>query len=559
MSQNGIPDRINMMTRWSALKTERSSWMMHWQELSNYLMPRQGRFFVQDRNQGGKRQNNIYDSTGTRAARTLAAGLMGGATSPARPWFRLTLQDKDLAEVHSVKVWLDQVTEMILMVFQKSNTYRALHSLYGEMGVFGTGASLISPNFRDVLRHTPLTTGEYCIAQNWDGEVCTLYREFQKTVGEIVKEFGRDNCSIAVKNLYDAGCLDQWVTIIHAIEPRADRDPRKLDSMNMPFKSTYFELGEDKKILRESGFKRFPGIVPRWDVAGGDIYGNSPGMEALGDVKQLQHMNIRLGQAIDYQTKPPLQVPITMMNQKIETLPGGISYYDPAAGGSQGAIHSAFQVNLDLTHLQLNMSEVRGRIKESFYTDLFLMLSNIEHTGMTATEVAERHEEKLLMLGPVIERLDNEGLNPLVDTAFDFLVEARALPPAPDELHGHMLEVVYTSVLAQAQRAVATSGVDRFVATLGQIATFKPDVLDKFDSDKWADSYSDMLGVDPQLVVANDQVAIIRQQRAQAQQQQAMAEQAQMNSQTAKNLGATPTDGGNAASNVLDLFAQGVA
>src|SRR5689334_5634528 len=215
MIQNGIPDRINMMTRWSALKSERASWMAHWQELSNYLMPRQGRFFVQDRNQGGKRQNNIYDSTGTRAARTLAAGLMGGATSPARPWFRLTLQDKDLAENHSVKVWLDQVTEMILMVFQKSNTYRALHSLYGEMGVFGTGASLISPNFRDVLRHTPLTTGEYCIAQNWDGEVCTLYREFQKTVGEIVKEFGRDNCSIAVKNLYDVGSLDQWVTIIH--------------------------------------------------------------------------------------------------------------------------------------------------------------------------------------------------------------------------------------------------------------------------------------------------------------------------------------------------------
>jgi hypothetical protein len=552
-----ITERSKMLNRWGALKSERSSWMEHYQEISNFLMPRSGRFFVQDRNKGGKRHNNIYDSTGTRANRVLSAGLMGGATSPARPWFKMRVQDKELMKSPAVKLWLAEVTEMILTVFQKSNTYRALHTMYGEMGAFGTGASLIAPDFKDVIRHYPLTTGEYCLAQDFRGEVCTLYREFQKTVGELVKEFGKAKCSLAVQNLFDRGALDTWVTVIQAIEPREDRDITKRDSINMAWKSCYFELGKDNdKVLRESGYKRFPGVAPRWEVNGGDIYGNSPGMEVLGDIKQLQHQNLRQGQAIDKQTNPPLQVPVSMLNQKVETLPGGVSYYDPAM--PNGGIKSLYEVNLNLADLSMNMDEVRRRIKEGFYTDLFLMLSNIDHTGMTATEVAERHEEKLLMLGPVIERLDNEGLNPLVDNTFDQLAEAGALPPPPPELHGQMLQVVYTSVLAQAQRAVATNGVDRFVGNLGQIATMKPDVLDKFDSDAWVDAYSDMLGIDPTLIVAGPQVAIIRQQRAQAQQAAAEAEQMNMASQTAKNLGQTPTNGGNAASDVINLFAQGV-
>jgi hypothetical protein len=551
-------ERTRMIQRWGSLKQERTSWIDHYREISSYLLPRSGRFLIEDRNKGGKRHNNIYDSTGTRALRVLCAGLMGGATSPARPWFRLSVQDKELAKSEAVKVWLSQVTDMILAVFARSNTYRALHTMYGEMAGFGTGANLIVADYKDVIRHFPLATGEYCLAQDWRGEVCTVYREFQKTVGELVMEFGRDKVSHAVRNLYDRGNLDAWVTVVHGIEPRMERDTRKLDPQNMAWRSVYFELGTDgDSNLRESGFKRFAAICPRWEVgSSSDIYGHSPGMEVLGDVKQLQHQNLRKGQVIDYQTKPPLQVPLTMKNQPIETLPGGISYYDPST--AHGKIESAWQVNLNLDHLRLDMGEVRQRIKEGFYTDLFLMLSNIDHTGMTATEVAERHEEKLLMLGPVIERLDNEALNPLVDNAFEQLLAAGALPPPPPDLHGQQLEVVYTSVLAQAQRAVATNGVDRFVGNLGQIATFKPDVLDNFNSDVWARKYSDMLGIDPELITPSNQVAIVRQQRAQAQAQAQQAAALEQASVAARNLGQTPTTGGNAASDVMNMFAQGV-
>jgi hypothetical protein len=173
---------------------------------------------------------------------------------------------------------------------------------------------------------------------------------------------------------------------------------------------------------------------------------------------------------------------------------------------------------------------------------------------MTATEVAERHEEKMLMLGPVVERLHSEMLDPLIETTFEHMLAAGIVPPAPPELSGMDLNVTYVSMLAQAQRAIATNGVDRFVGNLGQIASFKPDVLDKFDSDVWADKYSDMLGVDPELIVAGDKVALIRQQRAQAQQQAQQAAQMEQVANAAGKLGGVQTPTGNAGNDVMQAF-----
>jgi hypothetical protein len=305
-------------------------------------------------------------------------------------------------------------------------------------------------------------------------------------------------------------------------------------------------------MLRESGFKEFPALSPRWAVAGGDIYGLSPGMEALGDIKQLQHEQLRKAQGIDYQTKPPLQVPTSLKNQGINSLPGGVTYVDAAA--QNAGIRSSFQVNLDLSHLLNDIVDVRERVRGSFYADLFLMLANNDLGRMTATEVAERHEEKLLMLGPVLERLHNELLDPMISMTFERMITAGIVPPPPMELQGMEINVEFVSMLAQAQRAIGTNSVDRFVGNLGAIAGMKPEVLDKFDADKWADHYSDMLGVDPELITPDDQVALIRQQRAQAEQaaqQQAMMAQG---ADTMSKLGTVNTDQKTLANDVMRQF-----
>ena len=547
------PKRDKLFTRWGQLKAERATWWAHWQEITTYLLPRNGRYFVKDRDKGWRRHNNIYDNTGTRALRVLGAGMMAGATSPARPWFRLATSDPTLNSYQPVKMWLDDVTKRMQLVFQKSNTYRALHGMYEELGAFGTAASIVLPSYDTVIHHYPLTVGEYCIATDYQGKVCTLYREFEKPVAEIVKEFGYDNCSTVVKNMFDRGSLDQWIRLIHAIEPRADRDHTKRDAKHMAWGSYYFEVGGNPdKYLSESGFRDFPALVPRWATAGGDIYGNSPGMEVLGDVKQLQHEQLRKAQAIDYKTKPPLQVPTSMKNRDVETLPGGITFID---GNNSAGIKTAFEVNLDLNHLLMDIQDVRERVRGGFYADLFLMLANATDTRMTATEVAERHEEKLLMLGPVLERLHNELLDPLIETTFNRMIEANALPPIPKELQGVDLNVEFVSMLAQAQRAIGTNSIDRFVGNLGVVAGIKPEVLDKFDADQWADAYSDMLGVDPNMIIAGEQVAKIRQARNQAMAAKEQAAAMHQQSETARNLGNAPTgDGTNALMDIMNQF-----
>jgi hypothetical protein len=545
--------RQNLLMRWGQLKTERSSWWGQWQEISQYLLPWGGRYFRQDRDKGGRRAMSIYDNTASRALKTLGAGLMAGATSPARPWFRLGTHDPELNNAQPVKLWLADVAQRMHTAFQKSNTYRALHQVYEELGAFGTAATIVEPNFNSVIHHYPLTVGEYAIATDWQGKPTVIYREFEKTVSDTVREFGYANCSSTVQSAYNTGQLETWVPVMHAIEPRTDRDPSKRDAKNMQWASYYFELGgAENKVLRESGFKQFPALAPRWAVSGGDIYGNSPGMEALGDIKQLQLEQLRKSQGIDYQTNPPLQVPTDLKNRDTDRLPGGITFMAP---GSTQKIETMFDVNLNLEHLLVDIQDVRERIRESFFSDVFMMLANSSNPQMTATEVAERHEEKMLMMGPVLERLNNELLYPLVELTFTHMVEMGALPPPPQELAGMDLAVEFVSMLAQAQRAIGANSVDRFVGSLGTVAGIKPEVLDKFDQDNWADVYADSLGIDPSLIVASDKVAMVRQARANAEAMQQKIQAAQQASVAAKNVAqagqASQAGGG---SDVMGMF-----
>lgn len=563
--------RQQLLIRRGALQTERASYLEQYRELSKFITPRTGRFLVTDRNKGDKRHNNIIDNEGTRGNRVLGAGLMAGMTSPARPWFRLGLSDRSLMEYGPVKIWLNAVTEIMRSVFQKSNTYRALHMLYEELGAYGTGASIVMDDFQDVIRHYPTTCGEYMIATDHRGEVCTLYREFDMTVAALVAEFGIDMVSPAVRNMFESGrALDSWVTIMHVIEPNRDRDRKNPFSKNLPWTSIYMELAgtptgqlDKNQFLREKGFKRFPALCPRWHTSGGDIYGDSPGMEALGDVKQLQHGQLRKAQAIDYKVKPPIQVPLAMKNQPLATLPGGVMYVDQT--NPHGGIRSAWDVNMSIGEQLEDIRDVRQRIRGTFYVDLFLMLAqndspDASRQPITAREVAERHEEKLLMLGPVLERLHNELLKPKIDLTFDRMIEAGIVPPPPDELDGQELQVEFISMLAQAQRAIGVQGVDRLVQTVGTIATFQrnsgmtPTALDKLDFDEIIDQYADMLGVDPNLVVASDQVAIIRQQRSEVQAQAAKQAQIGAMAETAATLASAPTNEPNALTDAVSAF-----
>jgi hypothetical protein len=509
------------LRRKAALWKERSSMDGHVQDISMFLLPRSSRFYSDDRNRTNAADyNSIIDETGTLAHGTLASGLMAGMTSPARPWFRLATPDTDLMEYAPVKTWLYKVNRKQLQIFAKSNAYRAFYSIYAQLGIAGVAANLVVDDYDNVLHNYPLVFGQYALACNEKGVVDTVYREVQLTVSQTVEMFGREACSQSVRNMWDRGNYDQTVKVVHAIEPRYERDPRYADSKNMPWSSCYYEEGRDreKQYLRESGFMEFPAVCPRWDVDGNDTYASRwPGATALGSVKQLQQEQLQKSTAIDYQVDPPLQIPTEYKNKDMDRLPGGTMYVD--ANSPTGGVRSAFDVNLRLDYLLADIQDVRGRINASFYVDLFRMLQNDTRSNITAREIAERHEEKLLMLGPVLERLHNEMLSPYIELTFakmqraGLFAKGQELEPPP-ELEGVELDVDFVSVLAQAQRAVGVASVDRIIGTVGSLVQLDPKAIDKIDIDQTIDVYADMLGADPSIIRADEEVEKIRAARA---------------------------------------------
>lgn len=554
MAKNVETVRSKLNTSWGQLDSEYASWKSHYMELSKFLMPRNGRYFTSDRNRGEKRHNSIYDNTGTRAAGTTGSGLLGGATSPARPWVRVVTPDEEANKVHPVAAWLDEVTKRILRVFAKSNTYRVLHQMYEELAVFGTAACLVMSDFDSVIHLYPLTVGEYRLAQDFKGRVNTCYRKFEKTVAEVVGEFGLDKCSKNVQEQFRSGGLRNPVTIVHVIEPRKDRDATKKDARNMPWKSCYYEEGNSEdRYLRESGFERFPVLAPRWSVVGGDVYGHGPGMEALGDVKQLQHEQLRKAQGIDQKCIPAVQAPTELKNRDVNFAPGGVTFVDSAS--ATAGVRNAFEVNIDLADLLADIVDVRGRIRASFFADLFLMLSLAgTNTKMTATEVAERHEEKLLQLGPVLERLHNELLEPLVRLCYEELLKNGGLPPAPQELAGAPLMMEFISMLAQAQRAVGVAGVERVLGIAVGLAEAKPEILDNIDADRLWSEINDMIGVTPRITIAPKERDMLREARAKQQAAAMQSEQMAQNAGAVKDLAQAPTQSNSALSDIVSLF-----
>lgn len=535
-------DRTYYRQRMGALDTERSGWVSHWRDISEVFHPIGGRFLHTDRTKAKDRFHDIIDNTGIRARRVMGAGLMAGMTSPARPWFRLAAPDPKVNDQDDVRRWLDDVTQLMREIFARSGIYRVLHAVYDELGSFGTAAAILQPSHGTVMRGHGMTVGEYWIAQSPEQRVDTLYREFDMTVEQIIAAFPRERISATVRNAYDRGHKDQWHTIVHAIEPRHTRDPRKRDAANMPFRSVYFEKdATEGGFLSEGGFRTFPALAPRWDLSSvTDVYGWGPGSMALGDGAELQRLQVMKGKAIDYQADPPVQVPASMKNRE-DLLPGGVSYY-PDTMGATGGVRSAFEVPLRLDYVLEQIRDVRERIDAAFYVDLFLLISQQDDVR-TATEISIRQEEKMLMLGPVLERLHDELLSPLVDYTFTRMVEARLLPPAPEALQGQDLNIEFVSALAQAQKAVGLGAMDRLLGTVGAVAQFRPEVVDKLNADEIVDRYADMLGLDPDMIVANDQVALIREQRAQAQQAQLAAEQAPAQAQAIKSMSEVDPEG----------------
>jgi hypothetical protein len=457
----------------------------------------------------------------------------------------------DVSDNTPVRLWLDEVTKRALTVLSQSNAYNAFHVIYEELGVFGTGCVLIEEDYEDVIRCQTLTVGEYYLGSSGRNEIDTLYREYVLTVAQLVERFGKENCSPTVKSLYEAGQHDKELNVCQAIEPNDDRAPQVPGLKGRKYRSLIWEWGQAPNLLLElKGYHEKPFCAPRWHVIGNDSYGRSPGMECLAASKSLQMLEKRSAQAIDKVLNPPMVGSVAMKNEPASLLPGGVTY---VANMAQDGFKPAYQVPPDIRGAEAKIAKAEERIKATFFADLFLMISQLE-TVRTATEIIERKQEKMLMLGPFLERSQFELINPFIERIFGIMWRARLIPPPPKEIVGRALDVEVVSTLSDAQKSTATTGIERLVAFTGNLAAANPAVLDNLDMDEAVREYADLIGVTQRLIVEQGKRDAARKQRAQ-QAQMAQAAQMGMAAVTgAKTLSETEMGAGQSA---LDMMMGG--
>ncbi|MDX7490204.1 portal protein [Serratia marcescens] len=541
----------------SQLVTARSTYDAHWKELSDFILPNCGRFLTTDAGRN-KRNTKVVDPTGGLASRTLESGMLSGITSPTRPWFSLNTPNKQLMDSWPVKMWLSQVVELMNDVMNKSNWYQSLTVLYRYLGTFATGAISILEDDEDVIRTHVLPIGSYYISNSDRLQVDTVFRKFSMTCRQLVAKFGLENVSDSVKSAWDTGAYETWFEVVHAVLPNTNRDTGKLNSKNKRYSSVYYEPGgSGDKLLSESGFDEMPILVPRWDINGEDAYGSScPGILALGGVKALQLQQKRKDQAIDKLVNPPMMAPSSMKNERLSLLPGDVTYYN-GAGDTQG-FKPVYEINPRISELLESIQDGRQLTNECYFVPLFNMFSNINTRSMPIEAVNEMRDEKMLQIGPVLDRLNDELLDPAIDRIFNIMNRRGMLPPPPEELQGQPLRVEYTSVMAQAQKAVGIGSIERFVGFIGNMtAAGFQQAADKLDVDQAIDAYGDMLGVPTTITKSDEQVQAEREQRAQQEQAAQSLQMGTGAADIAKTLSQAGTGDPNLLTSIQQAMQQG--
>ena len=546
------------------MRVNRYSWWTHWREIADYLLPRRYRWLITPNMQsrGSPINQHILDSTGTLAARNLAAGLMSGVSSPTRRWFDLRVGTIDTTQTSPISLWLAEVHRLMTMVFAGSNFYSSMAILYLDLVVFGTAVMLIYEDHDEMIRcHNPCL-GEYYLTNGPTNRPETFGREFTYTIQQLVEEFGRENCPpdiVALFDQADGSGKTKEVVVAHLIEP--NKDPAKWGfPSHFKWREAYWiwqstspqgGVSPQQGFLRKKGYHECPFIAVRWDLVSNDPYGRSPGMDALPDIKQLQLETRRKAQAIDKMVNPPMVADIQLKNQPASLLPGGVTYVSGMTTGKVG-FASAYTVDPKLREMMEDLNEVKERIKTIFYNNLFQMISQFEpKSNITAVEIDARRSEQMIMLSPVLERLNEEGLKKIIDRTYGIVERAGILPEAPPEIAGAEINVDFISMLEQAQDASAAAGIERVFGMVGNlVGVTGPDVMDNVDVDYGIQKYSSLLNNDPKLIRAPQQLEVIRQKRAQeaqmAQQQQAV-DQAEQLAKGAKTLSETPTGAGSNA------------
>lgn len=569
--------------RYDGLKSspERTQVETHCQDVADVISPRKATF-TGHRTPGSKRMSYVLDSTGITANDLLAAGLHGLATNPATKWFSLRIVGQkvpgpngkmiDINEVPEVQEYLSNVEEVMWQrIYQPgSNFTTSLHECYLDLGAFGTSVLFVGQRDDGGLMFQDRSLSECLIAENDEGRVDTVFRCTPYTVRQLwqmrktkTNPEGWD-LSDKVKQMWEEQQWDATVNVVHAVYPREEREYGAKGKENMPWASCYFEYDTGHQ-LEMGGFPEFPYLVARWSKFGSEIYGRSPGMTALPDVKMLQAMELAKIKLLQKAADPPMWLKDDGLVGGQRSVPGGITYF--RGNPNEGVMLQPVSLQ-GIQALIADQEQLRQRILRTFYADIMRMLDQ-KTQQMTAFEVAQRTGETMRLLGPLIGRLEGEMLGPLIERVFGILSRQNLLPVPPEAIQGAEFSVEYVSPIATAQKQSAMNGIMQAMQlplSLGPeigAAIIKKNVnVDKLFRWIW-----DLFNNDPDLLTDDEELAQADQmERAAAGVQMAQpvmdmlmkgGQAAKAGAGAVKDIGAAQAEGGIDLNALLQSAAQG--
>jgi hypothetical protein len=525
-----MDDRVGEIFRdQEAMDSTKANWNWHWSQIAQQVLPRSDYFNRQDQTEGQKRTEHMFDSTAASACERAAAAMESEITPRTQRWHGLSLSDPSLAEDPKWDRWLEQVVDIMFKARYSpyANFASQASESYMSLMAFGTQAMLVDEVVGKHLRYKSIHLSEICIAENHVGLIDKVHRKFTLTARQAVQKFGIDMLPDSIARVAEKE-PERTFEFIHAVKPNDDGDK---DAKGMAFCS-YYVACEGRKIVMAGGYRTMPYAVSRNVTSPKEIYGRSPAMTALADIRMLNEMEkttIRAGhRAVD----PPLLLSEDGALQAFSVRPNALNYGGVDSNGRPTVIPLQTGANLPLS---FDMSEQKRKsINDIFYLTLFQIL--VQNPQMTATEAMLRAQEKGALLAPVMGRQQSEFLGPLISRELDILTHAGQLPPPPAPLHEVDMDIEYTSPLVRAQRSGEGVAIMNTLNAVLPFAQIDQKVLKRFNFDEIPVVLAEINGMPSKLLYTDEEMDAINAQEATAQQAQAAVAAAPALSQSVLNI-----------------------
>ena len=524
----------------SNLEVDRAIFISRWKEIARQMLSSYGSW-----GKSADTQKNLddtasnFDNTANQASNLMADGLMGSCFGRNIAWFSLLFEKDDWNKDKSAAEWLYNQERIVYRQFDRSNFYDEARSFVRLGADFGTATMFMQehpeegkPFFRT------LHPKDVVLMENRFGVVDTMIRDIYLTKDDAIKEFGEKKLPETIRANED---YTKKFIFHQYIGPnyRFELNVKGTDE----YISIYWSDEDATKTLKEERFPRKPFVAWRWNRdLEGCVYGTqSPGLMQISNMKSVNNLTENVQKQSQLIVEPPIKATEGLV---VNFRPRGLNSL------KNGEDFAPVNITGDLTFTENERNYIRQSIRQAYYSDFFLLLSQNLDKTKTATEVAGIMNEQSNVMSSFFNRLATEFLEPVIEFVFENEMSQGRLDAVPENstFSGEEIKVDFVSPMFLIQkRSHTVDGIVQAAAQILQFVQVKPEIADKLRFDNIADVIADGWNVKKVLIEEDHKVAEIREKRAQI--QAAMADQ-QMQNETGKaqaqiydQLGKAPESG----------------